>query len=90
MAAERALHRPATTSPRAVKVPRDTTHDATLEWIENNPDALTGFEEGWIAVVPGRVVAHSPSAVEVARMAREAGVENPLLIPVMAEEFIGA
>lgn len=72
------------------RVPRDPTHDATVEWLADNPGILGSFEPGWVAVAECRLVAYSPSAVEVVRLAREAGVDAPLLVPVMPDEFVGA
>ena len=73
---------------RSVAVLRDTTHDESLEWLSDHPDALMPFAGEWVALHNCRIVAHDPSAVAVARMAREAGVEYPLLVPVMTERVL--
>ena len=90
MAAKRSLMDRSAETPAAVRVPRDSTHDATVEWLADNPGILGGFDAGWAAVVDRRIVAYSPSAVDVVRLAREAGVNDPLLVPIMPDEFIGA
>lgn len=76
-------------APAAARVPRDSTHDATVEWLADNPGLLGRFDAGWVAVAECRVVAYNPSAVEVVRLAGEAGVDDPLLVPIMPDEFIG-
>ena len=89
MAAKRSLMDRSVETPAAVRVPRDSTHDATVEWLADHPGLLGEFDAGWVAVADRRIVAYSPSAVEVVRLAREAGVDNPLLVPIMPDEFVG-
>jgi hypothetical protein len=58
-----------------------------IDWLDRHPGSLTEYLGEWVALDENGVVAHSPSAIEVVRLAKESGVNDPLLVPVMEPRF---
>jgi Family of unknown function (DUF5678) len=65
----------------------ETDHHRGTDWLAQHPGSLTDYVGQWVALDENGIVAHSPSAVEVVRLARERGVDDPLLVPVMPPRF---
>jgi hypothetical protein len=65
-------------------------HLAAMKWLSDNPDAFADYDEGWVAVVDGRVLAHGESVGDVIRAAELQGYGDPLLVPIMPYPFIGS
>jgi hypothetical protein len=64
----------------------DRGHAVAADWFANHPEQLALFPDEWVAVLGREVVAHDPSMIEVVRLARERGYDDPLLIPVTPSE----
>lgn len=65
------------------KSPLDnSSHEATLDWLERNPGMLDAFVGEWVAIAGTTIVAHDPSVRIVTEMAHRQGYDDPLLIPV--------
>ena len=55
-----------------------------------DPQFLAGYEPGtWVAVSGEEVVAAGPDLSQVIRAAETAGEPDPLLVPILPDEFIG-
>jgi len=64
-------------------------HLAAMDWLDAHPEAAAGYQDQWIAVADGRILAHGESVVDVVREAERQGFDDPLLVPVMPYPFIG-
>jgi uncharacterized protein DUF5678 len=67
--------------------PADSNHERAVDWLARHPGALTEYVGQWVAIDENGILAHSPSAVEVVRLAKERGNDDPLLVPVMPPRF---
>ncbi len=65
-------------------------HEAAMQWVDSNSDALAGLVGQWVAVADGRVLSHGESFGDVVDEAKRQGYDDPLLVPVMPYPFIGA
>jgi hypothetical protein len=54
-----------------------------------NPGALADYVGEWVAVADDRVIAHGASMVDVEHDAARQGFDDPLLVPVMPDSFLG-
>jgi hypothetical protein len=59
-------------------------HDAAVEWLADHPGVLGEFRNEWVAMDGPRVVAHAPSILDCSRLAHDAGIDDPLFVPVFA------
>ena len=68
--------------PRDWSTLADSPHEDTLEWLASQPGLLREYEGEWVALAGRSVVAHAPMMDEAVSLARAAGVDDPLLVPV--------
>jgi len=62
---------------------RQWSHHQTFVWLTEHPGYLAEYEGKWVAMVGPRVVSHSETIGEAIRRARDAGFDDPLLVPVL-------
>jgi hypothetical protein len=62
---------------------RRWTHQQTFLWLAEHPGYLAGFEGEWVAMVGPKIVGHSAKIGEAIARSREAGFDDPLLVPVL-------
>jgi hypothetical protein len=68
---------------------RPWTHQRTFLWLAEHPGYLAGYEGEWVAMVGPTIVGHSPEIGEAVGRAREAGFDDPLLVPVLPpDEYV--
>ena len=68
----------------------DATHLAAMEWMSDHPEALEDYVDEWVAIADERVVAHGPSVGDVIDEAKRQGFDDPLLVPVLPDSYLGA
>jgi hypothetical protein len=79
-------------SPTSAVVDRQETDAfvaASLEWLDRHGNGLEGYEGEWVALTPEGVVAHGESYGNTLQIARERGIDQPLMVPVIPYPFFG-
>ena len=66
----------------------DTDHDRTFLWLLDHPGYLDAYPGEWVALDGPEVVGHAVDPVQALAQAKAAGVDDPLMVPVMADEFV--
>jgi len=65
------------------------SHHQTFVWLTEHPGYLAEYEGEWVAMVGPKVVGHSEAIGEAVHRARDAGFDDPLLVPVLPpDEFV--
>lgn len=78
----------ATDVEQTISVAPNAAHEETLAWLAANPGLLSGYEGQWVAFDGRRIVAHDASMPDVVRKARDLGVDDPFLVPVLPAGYI--
>jgi hypothetical protein len=66
----------------------DSPHTDTIRWLATQPGLLADLAGEWVALDQRTIIAHDPSIAEVVRLARERGVNDPLLVPVPPPGYV--
>jgi hypothetical protein len=61
----------------------DAEHQAAIDWLAAHPEALSAYEDQWVALAGGEIVGHGPSVIDAFQAAKERGYDDPLLVPVL-------
>jgi hypothetical protein len=70
--------------------PMSARHLAAYRRMAREPDIFKGYEDGlWIAFSGEAIVAAGHDHDAVVRAAEEAGEPDPLIVPMMADPFLG-
>jgi hypothetical protein len=63
-------------------------HQVTVDWLAAHPEALSSYEDEWVAMVGQQVVGHGPTTTEALAEARANGHDDPLLVPVLPRDVL--